>query len=178
MEGYRTTFSIDEPYRMDYVDRSDKRRPTRRVEVPQSRLPKMGPSSEWIDAEDDVAPMSRQWKGIRLSDRDSVREALWERLLLLQQQALKRIAKAWIKALCPKKQARYPYRSRQQREDPGVEPDIPEWWNVDVCAHVEPDHVDKEGRYILAHVQSLAYQVQHARAFACIFCVLDRLPSN
>ena len=176
IEGYRTTFSIEDSNRMDCVDWPDQRMPTRRVEVPQSRLPKMGSNSEWIDAADDVAPVSKRWDTIRLSDTESVRVALWDRLLLLQQQVLKRIAKAWIKALCPKKQARYPYRSKQQREEPGVEPDIPEWWNIDVCAHIEPDHVDKDGRYSRS-MRMITYLPNAARTSLCLH-ILRLRPSS
>ena len=156
---------------MEYVDAPDQWRSAKQVQVPLSPLPKISPNSDWIDAEDSVAPMSKQWESIWLSDTDSVKEALSKRLLLLQQQAVKRIAKAWIKALCPKKQARYPYRSKQQRE-----PDIPEWWNVDLCAHIEPDHVDKEGQYS-RHARMIAYLPIAARTKLCLL-ILRLRPST
>ena len=99
-----------------------------------------------MDVDDkDVAHTTRM-KHFRLSDEEAVCKYLYDQLLMLQQQAGKRIAKAWIKAICPKKQARYPYKTKQQKE--GHETDapirIPEWWPIDLCQFTEPDHLDKK----------------------------------
>lgn len=145
MERYQTTFSIEEQFKTDYDNRPGQRRSAKRVEVPQYASPQLAPVSAPIGIENDVASSSKEWKRIKLSDTASVTKALKELLILSQQQVLKRLAKAWIKALCPKKQARFPYRKKKLRENAEGEPEIPAWWDVDICAHIEPDHVDKEG---------------------------------
>ncbi|CDK28821.1 unnamed protein product [Kuraishia capsulata CBS 1993] len=55
----------------------------------------------------------------------------------IQQSQCKVIAKSWIRAAEPKKQARYPYKSGDQSKPP--------WWPHHV-RHKEPDHLLKEER--------------------------------
>lgn len=83
-------------------------------------------------------------RSFTISDGEKVKEYLLSRLVLLQQQTNKRIAKAWIKGICPKKQARFPYQNKLRRERDGLNPEIPEWWPIEQCAFVEPDHIHKE----------------------------------
>lgn len=54
---------------------------------------------------------------------------------VLSQQVCKFIAKEWIKFICPKKQATFPYKSDRK----------PGWWPKHV-PHVEPDHLTKSAR--------------------------------
>lgn len=49
----------------------------------------------------------------------------------------KEIAKLWIKALEPNKQAKHPYKNMNNSK--------PSWWPNEVD-HIEPDHLDKESR--------------------------------
>lgn len=70
----------------------------------------------------------------------------------MQQLAVKRIAKAWIKGICPKKQATFPYhKKRREREGLDHLNDfsgyIPGWWpDTSVCRFVEPDHIKRDGK--------------------------------
>jgi hypothetical protein len=65
-----------------------------------------------------------------------------------QQTACKLIAKAWIKAVEPKKQSTYPYTKADEK--------APEWWPKPWGAaenqrvrHKEPDHLYKRGLFIM-----------------------------
>jgi hypothetical protein len=67
----------------------------------------------------------------------------------MQQLAVKRIAKAWIKGICPKKQAMFPYhKKKRERQGPNCEPtNQPGWWpEQPLCKFVEPDHIRRDGK--------------------------------
>lgn len=69
-------------------------------------------------------------------------------LQTMQQMAVKRIAKAWIKGICPKKQATFPYlkKKRERTGGPRESADQPGWWpEHSLCSFVEPDHIKREG---------------------------------
>ncbi|CAN3354971.1 hypothetical protein DICA0_C07800 [Diutina catenulata] len=55
----------------------------------------------------------------------------------MSQLVCKDLAKQWIKIVQPNKQATFPYKFKEDSKPP--------WWPRHV-AHVEPDHMDKEGR--------------------------------
>jgi hypothetical protein len=75
------------------------------------------------------------------SGNDRVRDALNERARGIQQLGFKTILKVWIKAICPKKQAKFPYKIKE-----GEVQKIPGWWpNTDECRFLEPDHINKNG---------------------------------
>lgn len=66
----------------------------------------------------------------------------------IQQSACKLIAKAWIKAVEPKKQSTHPYTGKDEK--------APDWWpqpwgegKDDKVRHKEPDHLYKKGMYNL-----------------------------
>ena len=99
------------------------------------------------ESEHEPIPPSKQMHSLRICEEEKVKSYLDDRLLLLQQQALKRIAKAWIKGICPKKQARFPYQNRQRLNDTGLSPETPEWWPQEGCRFTEPDHIDKNGKF-------------------------------
>nr|OQO22009.1 hypothetical protein B0A51_11958 [Rachicladosporium sp. CCFEE 5018]OQO22239.1 hypothetical protein B0A51_10725 [Rachicladosporium sp. CCFEE 5018] len=85
----------------------------------------------------------------RIDDAAEVENFLRECLKNLQQLVVKAIAKAWIKGICPKKQAKFPYRSnRHNKADVTVGPaTIPPWWpKKQMCPFVEPDHIDRNER--------------------------------
>lgn len=69
-----------------------------------------------------------------INDTTAFREAISYKLMDLQQAVLKRLSKGWIQAICPKKQANYPYNKGQSAAPP--------WWPEGVL-HREPDHLDK-----------------------------------
>jgi hypothetical protein len=78
-----------------------------------------------------------------------VERFLIDRFQTMQQLAVKRIAKAWIKGICPKKQAFFPYhKKKREREGLGHAAGcIPGWWpDTKVCRFVEPDHIKRDGK--------------------------------
>lgn len=109
------------------------------------------------DASDDQQRrLSKQCPPIsfRIDDEEKVVAFLYSRFLQVQQNAGKVIAKAWIKAICPKKQGNYPYvdsnpRPEQPRAKKAYEgpPRIPTFWpDIKKCRHREPDHTNKKGK--------------------------------
>lgn len=81
----------------------------------------------------------------RIDDSDKVEAFLTRCLTLLQQQVGKRIAKSWIKGICPRKQTRHPYQKKHRDESAETGPREPEWWPpTDKCPFREPDHIIKE----------------------------------
>lgn len=93
----------------------------------------------------------------RADNRDMIEAFLYTRFMQIQQSSAKVIAKAWIKAICPKKQAHYPYvdcnpRPDQPRRRPmhAGAPRVPSFWpDLKLCRHKEPDHLDKNGELSL-----------------------------
>lgn len=74
---------------------------------------------------------------LRIGDLEAVTELYRSRLLRVLQLGCRSVAKAWVKALQPRKQTNYPYRGRGATRPP--------WWPADV-PHVEPDHLSKVGK--------------------------------
>lgn len=97
------------------------------------------------------SPKHEDWivsSAFRVDNEQDVGNTLLSCLYYLQQQVLKRIAKVWIKGICPRKQAKYPYRNKRGEEE-GRERAIPPWWpSQDDCTFKEPDHVDKFRMYV------------------------------
>ena len=92
----------------------------------------------------------KQTKSFRIDNTAAVEEFLSDRLKRMQQLADKKIAKAWIKGICPKKQAKYPYQNNKQEKSTGKKPEVPAWWpDTEVCRFVEPDHIRREGESLL-----------------------------
>ncbi|KAI1769055.1 hypothetical protein GGR53DRAFT_276414 [Hypoxylon sp. FL1150] len=91
-------------------------------------------------------------RSITISDSDEVWKAYDERFKSIQQSACKLIAKAWVKAVEPKKQSTHPYT--------GADEKAPDWWpkpwgpNKDQrVRHKEPDHLYKRERvHLLIHI--------------------------
>lgn len=109
------------------------------------------------DAPDDQQKrLSKQCPPIsfRIDEEEKVVAFLYSRFLQVQQNVGKVIAKAWIKAICPKKQGNYPYvdsnpRPEQPRAKKAYEgpPRIPTFWpDIKKCRHREPDHTSKKGK--------------------------------
>jgi hypothetical protein len=59
----------------------------------------------------------------------------------MQQIPCKMIAKHWIKAIEPKKQANHPYNGGAIKDSNLTRP---VWWPPEGCPHKEPDHIKKE----------------------------------
>lgn len=118
-------------------------------------------SEESSDEEDDDEPWPNHGNmqiTLHIANQDEVVHFLKMRFTQIQQLATKVIAKAWIKAICPKKQANFPYVDSNPRADQSQKrrrprhdgpPRIPLFWpDVDLCRHKEPDHTRKTGTFI------------------------------
>ncbi|KAG5958474.1 hypothetical protein E4U57_001287 [Claviceps arundinis] len=102
----------------------------------------------------DVTPRRR----LKLSDGPAVWNFYEQRFKNCQQTACKLIAKAWVKAVEPKKQSTHPYTGSDEK--------APEWWpkpwgatKDDKVRHKEPDHLYKRERvHLLAHILRLVIE--------------------
>ncbi|KAI0128476.1 hypothetical protein BJ170DRAFT_330790 [Xylariales sp. AK1849] len=91
-------------------------------------------------------------KSIAINDKEGLENFYEQRFKQCQQTACKLIAKAWIKAVEPKKQSTHPYT--------GADEKAPDWWpqrwgdgNDERVRHKEPDHLYKRERvYLLNHI--------------------------
>ncbi len=84
---------------------------------------------------------------IRIGDSDAVWGFYEQRFKNCQQTACKLIAKAWVKAVEPKKQSTHPYTGSDEK--------APDWWpkpwgptKDDKVRHKEPDHLYKRGKLL------------------------------
>lgn len=92
-------------------------------------------------------------KGIRINNAQEVGDFYDQRFKKIQQNTCKLIAKAWIKAIAPKKQSTHPYTGTK----------IPDWWPKPLgpskdegMRHKEPDHLFKPERLrLLCHLLRL-----------------------
>lgn len=98
------------------------------------------------DFEDDDAPASSTSarKPIKVGDSDAIWQVYDQRFRNCQQTACKLIAKAWVKAVEPKKQSNHPYTGSDEK--------APDWWpkpwgltRDEKVRHKEPDHLYKKG---------------------------------
>ncbi|KAI0976175.1 hypothetical protein F4678DRAFT_456494 [Xylaria arbuscula] len=105
-------------------------------------------------------------KGIRISDSEAVYAFYDHSLRFCQQTACKIIAKAWVKAVAPKKQSTHPYTKGDTSR--------PDWWPRTYCKygedsykemrHKEPDHLGKDERvYLLCHILRMIVEPEHKR---------------
>lgn len=91
-------------------------------------------------------PRKKMARSMRIDDEVEVVDFLKTRLKRMQQLAVKKIAKAWIKGICPKKQAKFPYQNKKCEEIDGFKPRIPGWWPKQGCRFTEPDHIKRDGK--------------------------------
>ncbi|EGX89113.1 kinesin, putative [Cordyceps militaris CM01] len=109
------------------------------------------PRNPLNDDEDTQMTVSSR-RGIRVGDSDAVWAFYEQRFKNCQQTACKLIAKAWVKAVEPKKQSTHPYTGSDEK--------APDWWpkpwgptKDDKVRHKEPDHLYKRERvHLLAHI--------------------------
>jgi hypothetical protein len=97
--------------------------------------------------DEDEAPMTvsaTTRKSIKIGNPDDVWSFYEQRFKNCQQTACKLIAKAWVKAVEPKKQSTHPYTGSDEK--------APDWWpkpwgptKEDRVRHKEPDHLYKRG---------------------------------
>lgn len=119
-------------------------------EVPARQGRKRPRARHPINEEDDM-PMtvSTTRKGIKIGNSEDVWNFYEQRFKNCQQTACKLIAKAWVKAVEPKKQSTHPYTGKDEK--------APDWWpkpwgptKEDKVRHKEPDHLYKRGEHILS----------------------------
>jgi hypothetical protein len=99
------------------------------------------------NADADSAPVVVHSKvGLQIGDAEAVERFYETRLKAVQQTACKELAKAFVKIIAPKKQARNPYTG-------GLDT-APDWWpkrcgpaGKDEVRHREPDHLFKPGTF-------------------------------
>ncbi|GAB0135833.1 hypothetical protein EsDP_00004156 [Epichloe bromicola] len=111
-----------------------------------------------VNDDDDVPMTVSSLKGIKISDADAVWNFYEQRFKNCQQTACKLIAKAWVKAVEPKKQSTHPYTGSDEK--------APDWWpkpwgptKDDKVRHKEPDHLYKRERvHLLAHILRLVVE--------------------
>ncbi|KHO00667.1 Ydr124wp-like protein [Metarhizium album ARSEF 1941] len=111
-----------------------------------------------INEEDDMPVTVSSRKGIKIGDGDGVWSFYEQRFKNCQQTACKLIAKAWVKAVEPKKQSTHPYTGSDEK--------APDWWpkpwgptKDDKVRHKEPDHLYKRERvHLLAHILRLVVE--------------------
>lgn len=111
------------------------------------KRPKAGNNMIRRDFDDDDTPaaiLNPPKKQLRIGDKDEVKKFYEQRFRNCQQTACKLIAKAWVKAVEPKKQSNHPYTGSDEK--------APEWWpkpwgptRDEKVRHKEPDHLYKKG---------------------------------
>jgi uncharacterized protein DUF2841 len=98
------------------------------------------------DPDDDEVPVSKTTarKPIKVGQEEELWKFYEQRFKNCQQTACKLIAKAWVKAVEPKKQSNHPYTGSDEK--------APEWWpkpwgttRDEKVRHKEPDHLYKKG---------------------------------
>lgn len=90
------------------------------------------------------------YRELDLTNKKHLDEYYENRFTQMQQLNCKEIAKAWIKAVEPKKQSQYPYNSKHTNKGKR-----PPWWPHE-CAYVEPDHLKKPGKSLcLIHIKTI-----------------------
>ena len=97
------------------------------------------------DDDDVPVTVSTTRRGIKINDSADLEGFYEQRFKNCQQTACKLIAKAWVKAVEPKKQSTHPYTGSDAR--------APDWWpkpwgetKEEKVRHKEPDHLYKRGK--------------------------------
>ncbi|EDN03767.1 predicted protein [Histoplasma mississippiense (nom. inval.)] len=100
-------------------------------------------------SDDDFDDDARDKIGISIGDRERITAYYMGAFVEFQQTNCRRIAKAYIKAIEPRKQSAHPYNGGKLGEPDETKPS---WWPVDVI-HKEPDHLKKPDRIkLLVHI--------------------------
>ncbi|KAI1460624.1 hypothetical protein F4805DRAFT_465475 [Annulohypoxylon moriforme] len=108
-----------------------------------------------------VASSSSLRRKIEIRDEKAVWQFYEERFKSIQQNACKLLAKAWVKAVEPKKQSTHPYTGSDEK--------APDWWpkpwgpgKEHRVRHKEPDHLYKRERiHLLVHILRLIVEPNH-----------------
>ncbi|KAI1645396.1 uncharacterized protein F4817DRAFT_317894 [Daldinia loculata] len=110
-----------------------------------------------------TASSSPSKRGLTIRDDKAVWTFYEERFKTIQQSACKLIAKAWVKAVEPKKQSTHPYT--------GADEKAPDWWpkpwgptREHKVRHKEPDHLYKRERvHLLNHILRMIVEPNHTQ---------------
>ena len=108
--------------------------------------------------ENDTTVTIMRKRPLKIGDSDLVWNFYQQRFRNCQQSACKLIAKAWVKAVEPKKQSNHPYTGKDEK--------APDWWpkpwgpsKDEKVRHKEPDHLYKKERvHLLAHILRLVVE--------------------
>ncbi|KAI3337104.1 hypothetical protein HD806DRAFT_542819 [Xylariaceae sp. AK1471] len=135
------------------------------------KRPRAGSTQRGISNMEDNIPMVtiQPKRGIRIGDGEAVYAFYDQRFRSCQQAACKIIAKAWVKAVEPKKQSTHPYTRGDETR--------PDWWPktytkfgsdvVQGLRHKEPDHLGKDERvFLLCHILRMLVEPQHKQHHA------------
>lgn len=143
---------LDENYGMsgDYSRNrmADRRRPSNFGEWDNTARPgrKRARPRHPVNDDDEDQPMivNSNRKHMKIGNDDDLWRYYEQRFKNLQQTACKMMAKAWVKAVEPKKQSTHPYTGSDEK--------APDWWpkpwgptKEDKVRHKEPDHLYKRG---------------------------------
>ncbi|KAK3661516.1 hypothetical protein LTR56_000002 [Elasticomyces elasticus] len=131
---------------MDKSSRAMRRRQVEHRSVPSRYSESLAPSSLSRVGDDDdddtLSTLEPPMQSFKMHEGTKVEAFLLGRIGALQQLSLKHICKEWIKVICPKKQANYPYRNTKIEK-----PEVPGWWpDEELCEWREPDHVRQDAR--------------------------------
>lgn len=97
---------------------------------------------------EDAMPKIAQKKSFFMREEEKVKAFLLGHIEKIHQLSDKKLAKAWIKGICPKKQAHFPYKNKQREKDTARGPVVPGWWPpTELCAFIEPDHITRGREY-------------------------------
>ncbi|EME43175.1 hypothetical protein DOTSEDRAFT_72529 [Dothistroma septosporum NZE10] len=137
--------------RINRSNRDRGRSTVRRNTASKSACPYSQPTAVSTPDSDPEPPIPprKQHKTFMIQDEQAVKDFLHGRLKGMQQLADKKIAKAWIKSICPKKQANFPYQNKKLGRDGHMneQPAVPGWWpGQNVCRFIEPDHIKRTER--------------------------------
>ena len=94
-------------------------------------------------------PTALAINSFQIREPEKVKLYLAEKFWQMTQQNLKKIAKVWIKAICPRKQAISPYtkkRKRNGKEEEEIQEPAPWWPPTNLCIFKEPDHILATGK--------------------------------
>ena len=138
------------PTGSDASDQGDEHPPAFAVTPPDTSFD--GGVDDVTQDEDSALPDEEQMLSFWMHEEEKVIGFLLDRLNKLQQLSLKRIAKFWIKGICPRKQARFPYNRKGSTAGSGGprKIEIPGWWpDTSICSYTEPDHICKQRQYLV-----------------------------
>jgi hypothetical protein len=106
----------------------------------------------------ETIPKPAEAQEFMIMETKKVKKFFGTRLLMLQQSACKRLAKIWIKGICPRKQAIWPYQNNHRLRIQGMQPEKPPFWPKNGwCEFKEPDHITRKGTLMDVYLHGAEY---------------------